>query len=496
MVRRSLRIALAAAAAWTLWALFGYWMLRTRQRHHVEAAWFILTALALAASTAYGGGRAALDNTRARGADVWLFVSVGASLLLYLPAIGLGLLSDDYVLLARSVSDVLNPGAWEHFRPLPLLVWKLLYLIGGPSVLHAFNIVLHGVNAWLLWRFSLRLGHPASVAAFVAVVFLFFPAAVEPVAWNSGIFDVATVFFGLLFLHGIAARGAMPRALGLMALVGAMLSKETAVVLPLIALALAWRIRFDPRTLATSIVLAATYALVRVVSGTAPVTAVVGVDRPFRYALKETLVRPFATLGAPWTVGELQLQSQALVFGVLPAAVVIAFIVRHCVRSGSLRSVSHVAWVVLATAPLGGFMFVNDELQGSRYLYLPLCGWSLFLGDLVNDRENRRVRIARVLLLVSAVVLGTWGVRAHLEPWREAAALREQLLGEARRVLAATSCSSVAFENVPDVHDGAAQLFRNGFDEAVRDIGVRGHGPRCRFVWTGVHFEEVETSQR
>lgn len=498
MLRRVLRTALVAAAAWTLWTIVGYWLLRTRQRHHVEAAWLVLTALALAVTLASPGAQGVrrLKESRRARAYLWLFASIPASLLLYLPALGIGLLSDDYVLLARPLSGVWDPTAWEHFRPLPLTVWRVLYPLGGPPALHALNIVLHGASAWLLWRLSSRLGHPDGVPALVALVFLFFPAAVEPVAWSSGVFDVAAVFFGLLFLHGCLSSGAVPRTFGLVALIAAMLSKETAVVLPLIALALAWTTRIAPRTLAASIVLAGAYATARVVTGTVAVNAVVGADRPFRYALKEALVRPFATLGAPWTATELQPHLQALVLGVLPVSMLIALLVRHCVQSGSIRPLRHVVWVLLATVPLSGFLFVSDHLQGSRYLYLPLCGWSLFLGDLAATVDQRRLRIPGVLVVGAALVLGTCGVRAHLVPWREAAVLRDQLLAEARAVLLNTRCSAVAFENLPDVHAGAAQLFRNGFDEAIRGMGVREEGRACRFAWTGAWFTEIEGSER
>ena len=81
---------------------------------------------------------------------------------------------------------------------LPLFAWKVIYPVGGAAALHILNVILGGVNAWMVGLLSRRIGHSAPVAALVTATFLFFPAAVEPIAWNSGIFDVAAVFFKYL----------------------------------------------------------------------------------------------------------------------------------------------------------------------------------------------------------------------------------------------------------------------------------------------------------
>lgn len=480
------------AGVWVLWTAGTYFF--GGPRHRAESAWFVLTALAVAATAMNGASAQLSDRPRAQRSvrsGLVLLATVGVTLIIYSPVTNLGLLSDDYVLLARSSRELVDPRAWEHFRPLPLFIWKVIYPVGGAAALHLLNVTLHGLNAWMIGLLSRRLGHSTHVAALVTAAFVFFPAAVEPIAWNSGIFDLAAVFFGLLFMLGATASSSAAQRLSLAALVAALLSKETAIVLPLIAMAFAWRADVSRRTLVISFAIAAAYASLRLVSGSDASSAVLPAGPSLRYAMKEILVRPFATLGAPWTRTELtESTASRIALGLLPVGVMVSLIVSYTVgpRRG-LRPLTNVAWVFLGIAPLAGLFFVNDDLEGSRYLYLPLCGWCLLIGDLVNSIPRTRLRlICASTLAVGVVLLGVTGIRHHLGAWLEAAALRDRLVAEAQTVLRQSACPDAVFENVPAQHRGA-QLFRNGFPQAVGTNGSADSDPACRFVWTGMRFE-------
>jgi hypothetical protein len=491
MKQRWTTVATGLAAAWLLWTVGLYFF--GGPRHRPEAAWFILAAISVAAAATTGAGsqqpRRVLEN---EAVAMWatLLLALSATSIVYAPAAGLGLLSDDFVLLARSSRELVDPTAWEHFRPLPIFVWKALYPLGGAAALHVLNVVLHGANAWMVGLLSYRLGHTPPVAALAAAMFLFFPAAVEPVAWNSGIFDVAAVFFGLLYIHAVMNNSHVVQVMGLAAFTAAMLSKETAIVLPLIAAALATRARVNLRSVAISAVLAAAYTALRLWSG-ADATTVLAAGSSMRYAIKEILVRPFATLGVPWTRTELiGSTASRIALGLAPVGVVVALIVSYVVgRHGGLRPMTNIAWVFLGIAPLATLFFVNDDLEGSRYLYLPLAGWCLFIADLVDRIPPLRLRImSATTLLAAAVLLGTWGIRRHLEPWRESAALRDTLIASGRTALQESNCTRATFEAVPAENRGA-QLFRNGFAQALGEQRSNTGAGACRFVWNGTRFD-------
>src|SRR5579871_3652800 len=80
-----------------------------------------------------------------------------ASLLLFLPILHNSFLSDDFAVMKRVGADktIFIRG---FFRPLSDVTLYLNYRIGGfnPKGYYLFNILLHGINSYLLFRFCLN----------------------------------------------------------------------------------------------------------------------------------------------------------------------------------------------------------------------------------------------------------------------------------------------------------------------------------------------------
>jgi len=132
------------------------------------------------------------------------------------------------------------------------------------------------------------------------------------------------------------------------------------------------------------------------------------------------------------------------------------------------RTLRLVAWVFAAAAPVYAFLFIGDDLQNSRYLYLPSCGWVLAVA-LLLDAELVRLRAVRVLIPVVGLLVCVWsyGVVVHLRCWQHAAAVRDAILAGAIRALEDTECETVTFDQVPLDVEGA-WTFVNGFPEALQ----------------------------
>jgi hypothetical protein len=133
--------------------------------------------------------------------------------------------------------------------------------------------------------------------------------------------------------------------------------------------------------------------------------------------------------------------------------------------------------------------YVADNLEGSRYLYLPLCGWAALLGSLLVDGRRRWRWLG---LSGAAVIVATWslGLVAHVTVWHEASALRDRVLASAAARYRTSPCLTLRFDEVPDSVDGA-YVFRNGFREALAsqegnwERALKG-GPvpaGCTFRW-------------
>jgi len=141
-------------------------------------------------------------NRRARWAlgslAVW---SIFITLLLYGSALSLPFFFDDLDLLPFAANNPLSTiwqtaGSFPYFRPFTTTVWRLVYLLFGDlnsTALHAVNLILHGLNGWLVgilagnlfaekrpflpqnWRWD--------VAWLSSTLFLIYPFSFQAVPW-------------------------------------------------------------------------------------------------------------------------------------------------------------------------------------------------------------------------------------------------------------------------------------------------------------------------
>ena len=486
---RILAVLALVAAVRVIWLAIAYFESGRSTRYRLESAWIafvVVSVLWIALSGAFRS-QPAKPGPATPSRFALLPVFVAGSLALYWPAIHVGLLSDDFSFVSSDTALLLRGSGWDHYRPIPLIAWKVLFPLGGGAALHILNVTLHGINAYLVARLAARLGHRPPIASLAGIVFLTFPAAVEPVVWGSGVFDVAMSTFGLLYLHASIAN--RQTATQLLWLVGALLSKETAVALPLAAAMLRIGIRMPVRPLAPSVIVTAGYIAIRIAFGLALPNAG---SAPLRYTIKELLCRPFASLAVPYTSSELT--NHPFLLGIVSVILIVAFVWFYCARPhAGARPLALASIVTIGVLPLWQFVVVGDDLEASRYLYLPLAGWSLLLADLTNHDEAWRRRVSVGALVAVLVLQGSWFIRTHLKPWQEAAEVRDLVLRSAVQMLSESKCASAHFRNIPDSRQGV-NIFRNGFSEALAGRAVaRDNAPAaCDFTWTADRFARTE----
>jgi tetratricopeptide (TPR) repeat protein len=172
------------------------------------------------------------------------------------PALGAGWIWDDdmYVLANPAV---LRPGGWLHawvpgstpqWYPLVFASFAAQHAVHGlePFGYHLVNVLLHAVSAWMLWRLLVRIGLPGAWLA--AALFAVHPIQVESVAWVTERKNVLSMAFALGSMHAwLAFLGREPGAARARAwwvafalYACALLSKTTAVAVPVAMVAVAW----------------------------------------------------------------------------------------------------------------------------------------------------------------------------------------------------------------------------------------------------------------
>ena len=159
--------------------------------------------------------------------------------------------SDDRFLLENPLIKQSN--GWLRFWsdsqgmgyfPLTSTVLWLEWRMWGASPLgyHLVNVLLHALNAALLWRILTRLQIPGAPLA--AAIFALHPVCVESVAWITELKNTLALAFFLAavlsYINFEDARRARWHWLAAGAFAAAVLSKTAAAPLPLVLLGLAW----------------------------------------------------------------------------------------------------------------------------------------------------------------------------------------------------------------------------------------------------------------
>ena len=313
-------------------------------------------------------------------------------------------IGDDHLFLAFAryagnplVAFVRDQHGGEFYRPLPMLLWWVLGRLapGTPAVFAAVALGLHAAAAVLLARLVILIRADRRVAVTAALLFFVAPLPREAAYWFAASTDLLAAVFGLAAL-GAMVRGQTGRALALCA--GACWSKETAVVLPLLAaVALSMRSRqARPREVARRVL---------------PLFAVVGA-----YAVARTLVLHglggAGDVAASPTAKLVQLAAGLLnvITGTQTLGPVPALLVGLCVWLLLLGATAREAWrsrpafatgpvlilalIALAVAPLLGARWI----VGARYFYFPaaLLAW-------LGAERLRRFRVPATVGVLGAL---------------------------------------------------------------------------------------------
>jgi hypothetical protein len=369
---------------------------------------------------------------------------VAAALALYLPALSLELMGDDYQWVQHAHHALYSPALLladldTFYRPASTWLLALDHLLWGfqPAGYHLTNVILHALAAAGLALVARRLGLSLFPSVAVGALWLATPLTSEPAI------AVAIRFEDLLLLSWLVLIGAWPRAreewthgrraIVLAATLLAVASKETWVVTALIVLAM----ELGPRraTLPTAIRSAIPFAVAAVLfagvyflafpsdKGYFELSAAAFAKLPHMLAAFLYLT-PLAPLQFPFSWRE----------AAAAAAVVVAIAV--AVRR---RSSAGIVGATLLLAPLLPTLLV--PYLPTRYTAIPYAGFLLLAVAAAADAvlaaagPVRRIgAIAVAALAALALAAGAIGVRLELLDAARVSQAHARLLAEAAQI--------------------------------------------------------------
>lgn len=432
----------------------------------------------------------------------WLAIVVALMALLpFLNATRGDFVYDDYNLIINhpGLQDlenwpaILTQGHYKGvggYRPVVSLSFAANLSLGGqdPVGFHWTNLLLHALNAVLVLLVVRRLQNSTAVAFTAAILFAVHPVHTEAVSWISGRAELLAAFFFFLawwlYLEGTAAARPWRTILwaeSLVAFFAATLSKENALLFPLILVAgEVFRNRMTAQTQEKVMASPSSPLVPRIIMSVTPYFLVIGLYFLMRELLySEGILRkaeniksidnvlvtaelwprfmtavsiladyvvltlfPFH-LSADYSFNQIPLETQFLNPRVWGSFLLLTLIGIFMILSWKKNRPSWfwIGFFFLMLGPVSNIAIVIGAIKADRFLYLPsfgLCVWLAYLAfgsawwsEAPQSRSARR-RLKHTRITVGAVVilftLATWD---RNPTWNSAQSLWAQTVKDA-----------------------------------------------------------------
>ena len=438
--------------------------------------------------------------------------------LLETPAVAPGLTPETLELLGSTTGR----DGDQPFARLSHLVVAELFGPGAAAV-HATNVLLHALTAWLLFAGISRATGRRGPAAFAALVFALHPLAVESIAWAAmrgrvlGGFFFACALYACPFSRDGGGRGGGARAIlfVLAALLG-LAAHPAVAVLPIVVLALelAGGSKSEgraPRTpvIAAAVAAAAAFVLAWATAAPAAPGALARIAAA-PLGLVSTASRFFLPVDLAHAYPHPALDAEG---GLPVVGAGLAWVILAVAVFGGLRTVRRAPEVVAGVLWFAAAVLVSsllpygEGLGGDRHAYLALPGLAFAVGAAARRFLEGRPAAARAVSLPAALLLvaAALGARAQVAFWRDDAGLHGRSLAVSERNAAAlvglaadlerrgklTAAEDAALEALeirPDDADAHALLGRVAF---LRATGAGGQPSPTLLAVAREHLERA-----
>ena len=391
-----------------------------------------------------------------RRGNILLFLGLFLTGLAYLETLRFGFVYDDGAQIINNptlnhwstLPQLFKEHTWKflmpdlitnYYRPLFmswLLVNRKLFGLYEPAW-HASTLAIHLLATWMSFVVARQLLRNATLAGFVAILFGLHPVHVEGVAWISGATEPLMALFALAAFWAWIESEREPdhrtlyQTLSLVFYAAACLSKETALLLPIVVVAhdiLRGQYDRNAKGLVRATIhvwplwiTAMAYLVVRVIvlrglvhSVNEPLPNVLLTVPTIFWGYMRRLVWP-ANMSVYYDTPPV-LSPLDVRFWLPFAAMILAAILVWRIGTRSRLAGLAFVWMLVFLAPafLGIPAFLRGEWIHDRYLYLPSFGFCLLLVQIIAQFSSKRelfglpaAQTATVLLLAAAMALGT-----------------------------------------------------------------------------------------
>ena len=329
------------------------------------------------------------------------------------------------------------------YRPLVILSYMINSTKGlNPRPFHFFNITINAFNSSLLFLLLFFLLGDVYISLFAAVIFSFHPIHTEAVANVAGRPEIMCTFFVLLswILFEIKGKHIYTRLFGSIFFLAAMLSKETAIIFPLMVLGtdlfLKRHIKKKHMIMKYTLLIVTLlfygalrwYILGETSTGNMPsfvnnplvyTSSIVRIITALSIFLKYILLLLFPyTLSADYSYNQLQIYKSIL--HVIPIISIVLFSTFFVISVYYRKRYPQygIAWIIFFFPYLliSNIIFPIGTIMGERLMYLPSAGFSLVMGT-VLAKLMKKWQPGIIALLIAIVLLYTVKTISRNHEW-------------------------------------------------------------------------------
>ncbi len=325
-----------------------------------------------------------------------------------------------------------------------------------PAPYHRTNVLLHALNAALVFACAAALSGRWWASLLLAALFALHPLRVESVAWIAERKDVlsSAFWFACTLSYALYARTRRQvwYVASLVLFAGGLLSKAMLVTLPFTLLLLdawplrrplAWKARWREKIPFFALSVAVSVITFMAQRGGGAVSGLEKVDLLARLANAIVAYERYLTMTVwPVDLSYLYLHPAQMEAGgtwslsfVVGAILAVGVMTTSCVnlaRRGMSAPLVGWLWYLGTLVPVIGIVQVGSQSVADRYTYIPQLGLWIFLVAAVvalaeRGRVQRAIAITLSVLAVSASAVGTY---AQVPVWRDSRALFERAVAQ------------------------------------------------------------------
>lgn len=346
--------------------------------------------------------------------------------------------------VSEDIQDISRP----FYRPFIMTSFSLDYSMWHfkAAGYHFSNIIFHIINCLLVLMLARRTLRSDAFSLVAALLFAVHPVHVENVCWISGRTDLlcaifllsATFVYSLLLEDELPARLALP--IVILLYIGSLLSKETGVIFPAIALAMALTSRKSLRdlsvisSLASLFIIACLYMILRTLMLSSAWNLDVNLTAAERIAAALLAIAHYTGLflmlakpdphhidAVPWSAFD----PAAIVAGLSLLAYGAAMLLSY--RNGRRSLAFWMAWPLIALLPVMNIGSFGDVVYADRFMYIPSVGACILASAaLLKLSQKSTLRVPAMLACALALALSIRGLTSYMPVWTSNITLFEQ----------------------------------------------------------------------